>query len=71
MEKYKYEIKITWDKEDQVYIARITEIEFCTAHGDTYQEALKNIEDALNFWIKISKETGRTIPKPLSEFVSA
>jgi predicted RNase H-like HicB family nuclease len=66
--KYRYEIKIRWSETDQAYIANVTEIEFCTAHGESYYEALKNMEEAIDGWIKLAKEDGLEIPKPLCEY---
>jgi predicted RNase H-like HicB family nuclease len=68
MENFKYEIKISWSKIDRIYVARVTEIEFCTAHGNTYEEALKNIEYAIELWIETAKASGKQIPEPYGEF---
>lgn len=59
-----YEIVIFWSDEDDLYIAYAPELPRCMAHGDTYQDALKNILDAMEFWIDTAKETGKPVPKP-------
>jgi predicted RNase H-like HicB family nuclease len=41
------------------------------AHGATRQEAIKNAEDAIKFWIKTAKEDGLEIPKPRGRLVYA
>ena len=38
-----YTYYVTWSEEDQVYIARIIEYESLAAHGDTPEEALRQI----------------------------
>jgi predicted RNase H-like HicB family nuclease len=34
----------------------------CISEGDTYEEALKNIREAIEGWIDVSKEFGDEIP---------
>lgn len=61
---YRYEIIIYWSKEDNAYIAEVPELPGCVAHGDTYEEALKNVKDAIELWIDTAKEFGDFIPQP-------
>ena len=60
----KYEIIIYWSDEDRAFIAEVPELSGCTAHGDTYDSALANIQDAMNLWIKTAKEFDEPIPAP-------
>ncbi len=64
---YKYEIIIYWSKEDNAFIAEAPELPGCLAHGNTYEEALKNIKDAIILWLDTAKEFGDPIPKPKEE----
>ncbi len=43
----RFAIIIGWSNEDNVYIAEVRELPGCTAHGDTYEQALKNVQDAI------------------------
>lgn len=61
---YKYEIIIYWDKLDQIYVADVPELPGCSAHGNTYNEALNNIQDAIQLWIDTAREFGDAIPEP-------
>lgn len=61
---YKYEVIIYWDKSDDIFIAEVPELAGCKAHGDNYNEALKNIMDAIKLWIDTAKEFGDPIPEP-------
>ncbi len=61
---HKYEIIIHWNEIDQVYIADVPELPGCSAHGDTYESALNNAQDAIKLWIDTAKEFGDTIPEP-------
>ena len=64
---YKYEIIIYWSREDDAFIAEAPELPGCMAHGASYEEAVKNIQDAIILWIDTAKEFGDTIPIPKEE----
>ena len=42
--KWKYEIIIYWSEGDQAYIAEVPELPGCAANGQTYRQALANVE---------------------------
>lgn len=60
----KYEIIIYWSNEDQIFIAEIPELPGCMAHGETQDDALKNVQEAIQLWIDTAKEFGDPIPEP-------
>ena len=60
----KYEIIIFWSDVDDVYVADVPELPGCMAHGDTYEEALKSISEAMEFWIETAEEDGMDVPEP-------
>ena len=37
------------------------------AHGDTQEEALRNINDAMGLWIDTAREFGDPVPEPKGE----
>ena len=49
------------------YIAEITDLPGCSAHGDTIEEALEKLEDAKVGWFEVSLERHLDIPEPVSE----
>lgn len=61
---FKYEIIIYWDEQDHIYIADIPELPGCMAHGNTYDETLKNAKVAIQLWIDTANEFGDPIPEP-------
>ncbi len=61
---HKYEIIIYWDKRDNIYIADVPELPGCSAHGKTYNEALDNVNEAIELWMNTAKEFGDPIPEP-------
>ena len=60
----RYEVIIYWSEEDQAFIAEVPELSGCAADGQTYQEALANVETVIKEWIQTAKELGRSIPEP-------
>ena len=61
---HKYGITISWSLDDRVFIAQAPELSGCFAHGDTQQEALQEIEQAITLWIETAQEFGDPIPEP-------
>lgn len=60
----RYEIILYWSQEDQAFIAEVPELPGCAADGETYQEAVQNVEIIMQEWIETAKELGRPIPEP-------
>jgi predicted RNase H-like HicB family nuclease len=67
----RYEVIIYWSDEDQAYIAEVPELAGCMADGETYYEALANLEVIVKEWIETAKEQGRDIPKPKGRLMYA
>ncbi len=61
---HKYEIVIYWSEEDNSFIAEVPELPGCMSDGETYNEALKNVQTIINEWIETAKKLGRKIPVP-------
>ncbi len=61
---FKYEIIIYWSDEDKVYVTEVPELPGCTAHGESYDKALVNAQEAIRLWIDTAKEFGDPIPEP-------
>lgn len=67
----RYEIILYWSEEDQAFIAEVPEIPGCAADGETYQEALQNVEIIMQEWIETAEELGRPIPEPKGRLMFA
>ncbi|MFP4320934.1 MAG: type II toxin-antitoxin system HicB family antitoxin [Anaerolineales bacterium] len=59
-----YHINIFFSVEDEAYIADIPDLKFCSAHGETPEEALAEVLIAKQAWLEAAHENGRPIPKP-------
>jgi predicted RNase H-like HicB family nuclease len=66
-----YKVIIYWSAEDAAFIAEVPELAGCMADGETYFEALSNVEVIMKEWIETAKELGRAIPQPQGELVAA
>lgn len=67
----RYEIILYWSQEDQAFIAEVPELPGCAADGETYQEALKNVEVIMQEWIETAEELGHPIPEPKGRLMFA
>ena len=61
---FKYETIIYWSEEDAAYLAEVPELPGCVAHGDSYEAALKQAQEAIQLWIDTAAEFGDPIPEP-------
>ena len=59
-----YHINIFYSEEDQCYVADIPDLKFCSAFGNTPEEALAEALKAKELWLESAKEAGQKIPKP-------
>lgn len=66
-----YTIEVTWSAEDQIWIADVPDLAFCTAHGDTPVEAVEAVEAAAEAWLEAARAIGRAIPDPSSRALRA
>lgn len=66
----RYKIILYWSEEDQAFIAEVPELSGCVADGETYQQALQNIEIIMQEWLEIAQRLGRQIPEPKQRSVT-
>lgn len=65
MNKYSY--TITWSAEDDAYISRVAEFPSLAAHGESYEDALSEIQFVVKEVVKDLEASGEPVPEPLSE----
>jgi len=58
----KYSISIQYDDTDKIFIASAPDLEGCMAHGNTPEQAMKEIQIAMKGWLKVAEERGMEIP---------
>jgi predicted RNase H-like HicB family nuclease len=59
-----YHINIFYSEEDGEYIADIPDLKYCSASGETPEEALHEVLEAKELWLESARENGRSIPAP-------
>ena len=59
-----YHINVFWSQENGCYIADIPDLKYCSAHGSTPEEALREVLVAKEAWIEVARERGDPIPRP-------
>ena len=59
-----YSMRIIWDPRDDIFVVDVPELPGCQTHGDTYEEALRQGQDAIASWIDAAREDGDPLPAP-------
>lgn len=67
----RYEIILYWSAEDCAFIAEVPELPGCMAHGDTQEDALANVKEAMRLWLDTAREFGDPIPEPRGRLMYA
>ncbi|RLF47469.1 MAG: type II toxin-antitoxin system HicB family antitoxin [Thermoplasmata archaeon] len=58
-----YKVSVIIEKDEDGYFAYCPELQGCYTQGDTYEEVLENIKDAIRLHIIDRLEEGEKIPK--------
>ena len=61
---HRYHINVFWSDEDACWIADVPDLRFCSAHGNTPEEAVREVQAAMAAWLASAFEHGDTIPEP-------
>lgn len=61
MSTYRYNVVIEQD-EDGLFVASCPALQGCYTQGQTYQEALENIKDAIRLHIEARRQVGEPVP---------
>ncbi len=60
----KYHFSVIVEKDEDGYYAYCPELQGCYAQGETYEEAIENIKDAINLHLEDIIQSGKQIPAP-------
>lgn len=55
---------------DEGWFARVAELPGCMSQGETAEDALANVQEAMQLWLEVSMEQGNAIPQPQSGAVN-
>ena len=67
----KYELIIYWSESDSAFIVEVPELPGCMADGQTYIEAVTNVEVIIQEWLETAQALGRDIPIPKGRLLYA
>ena len=59
-----YEFPVIIEKDEDGYFASCNELQGCYTQGETYEEVIENIKEAIQLHIEDRLETGEKIPQP-------
>lgn len=62
-----YERKVFYHKPDKCWIAIAPELPGCSAGGDTPEEALAELDIAMEGWLQAAKKYSHRIPEPIAD----
>ncbi len=60
----RYSMIIEWSDEDNAFIVTVPELSGCRTHGATYEEAVKQGQEAIEGWIDAARADEDNIPTP-------
>ena len=59
-----YHINVLYSEEDECYVADIPDLQYCSAFGESPEEALAEVRKAMAVWIESAREEGKPITAP-------
>ena len=62
---YNYIIQPIKDESGSYFYAHVLELDGCQSTGETFEEAYKNLKDAMLNWIETKLECGFEVPLPM------
>jgi predicted RNase H-like HicB family nuclease len=71
MTQIKYELIVYWSEADEAFIVEVPELLGCMADGQSYAEAVANVEIVIQEWIETAQMLGRIIPIPKGRLMYA
>jgi predicted RNase H-like HicB family nuclease len=62
MKNYRFSVIV--EKDEDGYFASCNELQGCYTQGETYEEAIENIKDAISLHVEDRIASGEEIPQP-------
>lgn len=59
-----YPVVVFWSPQDEEYIADIPDLAYCSASGETPEEAVREVLIARRLWLESAREHGTPLPDP-------
>jgi len=65
VEQYFY--SVGWSEEDEAFVARVAEFPSLAAHGETQEDAMREIKNVVGFVLNDLQENNEPIPEPFGK----
>jgi predicted RNase H-like HicB family nuclease len=62
--KARYHIHVFYSEEDKCYIADIPDLKYCSAHGATPEQAVREVLVAQEAWLESARAARKRPPEP-------
>jgi predicted RNase H-like HicB family nuclease len=62
-----YLYSVGWSEQDEAFVARVAEFPSLAAHGETQEEALREIKSAVEFVLNDLRENDESAPEPFGK----
>ncbi len=59
----KYAISLFYSQEDEAWVAEVPDLKYCSAFGNSPEEALHELLIALRLFLEVVKEEARQLPE--------
>ena len=59
-----YHINVFYSEEDEGYVADIPDLKYCSAFGESPEEALPEVLRAKDVWSESARTHGKSVPEP-------
>ena len=60
----RYAFVVFWSDEDNAWVADAPDLDPCSAHGDTPEQAVARLQEAVQGWLETARSRGYPIPEP-------
>jgi len=67
----RYELVIYWSADDQRFIVEVPELPGCMADGESYQDAVANVQVVIDEWVETALLQNRAIPQAAGKLMYA
>lgn len=62
-----YLYSVGWSDADEAFVSRVAEFPLLAAHGDTQEDALREIKSVVEFVLSDLRESGEPVPEPFGK----
>jgi antitoxin HicB len=69
--EYPVVVQLLKDEDGSGFIATVPDLPGCISDGETPEEALTNVQGAIEAWIEAAQDMGRKVPKPSAQLALA